>query len=133
MYDETNDQLGSISVELSAIAGRMDDLNHTLERATELLEKISDGLFELNLHLGAGTDPWTGRAAAPPMGRGQGRVKWFDSGRGFGFITGQDDVDYFFSRNSLEPPVAFVQEGHPVSFQWFPGESGPIAMEIQLH
>ena len=37
----------------------------------------------------------------------QGTVKWFSAQKGYGFITGEDGIDYFahFSENQISSPI----------------------------
>lgn len=45
---------------IAEMAEQIETLNENVERMTEILETISDGLFYLNLHLDAEVKPWTG-------------------------------------------------------------------------
>jgi cold shock protein len=60
-----------------------------------------------------------------------GTVKWFNSEKGFGFISGEDGKDIFahFSQIKLEGYKS-LQEGQKVSFDVTNGQKGPQAENI---
>ncbi|MDP4147563.1 MAG: cold-shock protein [Bacillota bacterium] len=60
-----------------------------------------------------------------------GTVKWFNSEKGFGFITGEDGKDVFahFSQIKSEGYKS-LQEGQKVSFDVAQGQKGPQAENI---
>ena len=62
----------------------------------------------------------------------QGTVKWFNSQRGFGFITGEDGTEYFTHwTHILINGYKQLVEGQAVSFTPETSEKGPIATNIQ--
>lgn len=60
-----------------------------------------------------------------------GTVKWFNSEKGFGFITGEDGNDVFahFSQIKSEG-YKTLEEGQKVSFDVVKGQKGPQAENI---
>jgi CspA family cold shock protein len=60
-----------------------------------------------------------------------GTVKWFNSEKGFGFITAEDGKDVFahFSQIKSEGYKS-LQEGQKVSFDVAQGQKGPQAENI---
>lgn len=62
--------------------------------------------------------------------RKEGKVKFFDAAKGFGFIKDRDDNDYFFNANYVKGEPA--QTGAEVEFE--PGQSprGPIAKNVRV-
>ncbi len=62
----------------------------------------------------------------------QGTVKWFNSEKGFGFITpaeGDKDVFVHFS-NIAGDGYKSLNEGQAVSFEVRPGRQGPEAYDV---
>ena len=61
----------------------------------------------------------------------KGTVKWFNAGKGYGFITGEDGVDYFahFSQIQAEG-YRSLEQGQAVSFEVSDGPKGPDANNI---
>ncbi|MCP1123249.1 cold-shock protein [Bacillus sp. AFS018417] len=61
----------------------------------------------------------------------QGKVKWFNSEKGFGFIEveGADDVFVHFSAIQGEGYKS-LEEGHEVSFEIVEGNRGPQAANV---
>lgn len=61
----------------------------------------------------------------------KGTVKWFNAGKGYGFITGEDGVDYFahFSQIQAEG-YRSLEQGQAVSFEVSDGPKGPNANNI---
>lgn len=62
-----------------------------------------------------------------------GTVKWFNSEKGFGFITGEDGNDVFahFSQIKKEG-YKTLEEGQKVTFEVAQGPKGPQAENITL-
>jgi CspA family cold shock protein len=60
-----------------------------------------------------------------------GTVKWFNSDKGFGFITGDDGRDVFahFSQINVDG-FKTLDEGQKVSFEVTQGPKGPQAENI---
>ncbi len=61
----------------------------------------------------------------------EGKVKWFNSEKGFGFIDveGQDDVFVHFSAIQGEG-FKTLEEGQSVSFEIVEGNRGPQAANV---
>ncbi len=61
----------------------------------------------------------------------QGKVKWFNAEKGFGFIEvdGQDDVFVHFSAIQGEG-FKTLEEGQAVSFEIETGNRGPQAVNV---
>lgn len=62
----------------------------------------------------------------------QGKVKWFNAEKGFGFIEveGQDDVFVHFSAIQGEG-FKSLEEGQEVTFEIVEGNRGPQAANVQ--
>ncbi|MDN4073954.1 MULTISPECIES: cold-shock protein [Fictibacillus] len=62
----------------------------------------------------------------------QGKVKWFNAEKGFGFIEveGQDDVFVHFSAIQGEG-FKSLEEGQDVTFEITEGARGPQAANVQ--
>ncbi|KAB7704221.1 MULTISPECIES: cold-shock protein CspD [Bacillus] len=62
----------------------------------------------------------------------QGKVKWFNAEKGFGFIEveGQDDVFVHFSAIQGEGYKS-LEEGQSVSFEVVEGPRGPQAANVE--
>lgn len=62
-----------------------------------------------------------------------GTVKWFNSERGFGFITGDDGVDAFAHYSKiLSEGFKTLEEGQKVSYDLADGPKGPQAENIKV-
>ena len=61
-----------------------------------------------------------------------GTIKRLTQDRGFGFIRGEDENEYFFHRSELRGGLRFDQlrEGQRVTFEPRQAEKGPRAAEI---
>ena len=62
-----------------------------------------------------------------------GTVKWFNSEKGFGFITGDDGVDVFAHYSQIKADgFKNLEEGQKVSFEVAQGQKGPQAEKIEV-
>ncbi len=63
----------------------------------------------------------------------QGKVKWFRVDRGFGFIAGEDEVDYFVHYSAIQGSgYRNLSEGQTVEFAPVTLERGPQATEVSV-
>ena len=62
-----------------------------------------------------------------------GTVKWFNSEKGYGFITGEDGKDVFahFSQINVDG-YKTLEEGQKVSYDVVQGQKGPQAENISI-
>ncbi len=61
----------------------------------------------------------------------EGTVKFFNRKKGFGFIHGEDEKDYFVHFTAL-PKGVFLRDGDRVSFDAVEGDRGLKAQNVQL-
>ena len=61
----------------------------------------------------------------------KGNVKFFNDGKGFGFITAEDGKEYFVHISGV-PEGLNLKENDAVSFDVEDGERGPKAVNVQL-
>ncbi len=59
-----------------------------------------------------------------------GKVKFFNATKGFGFILGDDGNDYFVHQSGIEGS-AKLYENDAVTFDVEEGERGPKAVRVQ--
>ena len=61
----------------------------------------------------------------------EGKVKWFNDSKGFGFITSDDGVDVFVHHSAIEGNgFKTLAEGDSVTFDIEQGEKGPKAVNV---
>jgi CspA family cold shock protein len=61
----------------------------------------------------------------------QGRVKWYDDKKGYGFIETEGQGDIFFHKNGIKDPGYFgVQKDEPVSFEIRTTSKGLQAVDV---
>ena len=61
----------------------------------------------------------------------QGKVKWFDGQKGYGFIEQEGGADVFVHVTSLAPGVATLSENQTVEFDVEEGRKGPQAANVK--
>jgi cold shock protein len=59
----------------------------------------------------------------------KGKVKFFNESKGFGFISAEDDKEYFVHQSDLEEGTR-LQEDDAVTFDVEEGERGPKAVNV---
>jgi CspA family cold shock protein len=66
--------------------------------------------------------------------RTKGTVKWFNDGKGFGFITREDgEKDCFVHHNAIQGDgFKSLREGQRVEFDVVQGQKGPAAENVAV-
>jgi CspA family cold shock protein len=65
--------------------------------------------------------------------RKQGTVKWFNSSKGYGFISQEEGDDVFVHYQSIvSDGFKTLEEGQKVEFTVGEGEKGPQAKDVQV-
>lgn len=61
-----------------------------------------------------------------------GTVKWFNSTKGFGFITGEDNKDIFVHQSAIQQEDGFrtLEEGQKVSYDVEASDKGDRAVNV---
>lgn len=60
-----------------------------------------------------------------------GTVKWFNSEKGYGFITSEDKVDVFVHYSAIKGEgYKALEEGQRVEFDIVEGDKGPQASNV---
>ena len=59
----------------------------------------------------------------------KGTVKFFNVGKGFGFISGEDGTEYFVHKTGLKEGVT-LNENDQVEFEVEQGDRGPKAVNV---
>ena len=61
----------------------------------------------------------------------EGTVKWFNADKGYGFIAGKDQTDYFAHFGEIQVEgYKTLKEGQTVNFETEDGQKGPVAKNI---
>ncbi|MFZ5942825.1 MAG: cold-shock protein [Bacillota bacterium] len=62
----------------------------------------------------------------------QGKVKWFNAEKGYGFIEGEDGKDVFVHFSAIQTDgFKTLDEGQTVSFEVVEGARGPQAANVE--
>lgn len=61
----------------------------------------------------------------------EGTVKWFNKKKGYGFIKGDDNEDYFVHYTAV-PRGAMLKENDRVSFEGVDGDRGKQAQNVTI-
>ncbi|MGX7092955.1 cold-shock protein [Hutsoniella sourekii] len=62
----------------------------------------------------------------------QGKVKWFNADKGFGFIEREGEADVFVHFSAIQGEgFKTLEEGQEVSFEIEEGERGPQAANVE--
>jgi CspA family cold shock protein len=61
-----------------------------------------------------------------------GKVKWYDSEKGFGFVTQEGGEDVYVRASALPPGVPGLKAGQRIEFGVADGRRGPQALSVRL-
>jgi CspA family cold shock protein len=61
-----------------------------------------------------------------------GKVKWYDSEKGFGFVTQDDGEDVYVRKSALPQGVDALKAGQRIEFGMAEGRRGPQALSVKL-
>ena len=61
----------------------------------------------------------------------EGKVKWYNESKGFGFIEAEGEKDVFVHRSGLQSPFGGLSEGQTVTFDKKQGEKGEVAYNVK--
>ncbi len=74
-----------------------------------------------------------GVTAAEKVKMAQGTVKWFNGGRGYGFIAVEGGPDVFVHVSAITDSAApSLEEGQKVEFDITQGQKGPQAENVRV-
>jgi cold shock protein len=63
----------------------------------------------------------------------KGKVKWFDTKKGFGFIQSEDGNDVFVHYTSIQTEgFKNLEQGQEVTFELTEGKKGPQADKVKI-
>jgi cold shock CspA family protein len=80
----------------------------------------------------ASTSPTGLDGAAPDPGREQGRVKWFDPEKGYGFLVRPTGEDLFVHHSEVEGDPSALEPGSDVEYVVGRNDRGPNARSVHL-
>lgn len=61
-----------------------------------------------------------------------GRIRWYDAQKGYGFIAGDDGKDVFLPSTAVPADVKTLRKGTRVEFSVVEGRKGPQAMGLTV-
>lgn len=59
-----------------------------------------------------------------------GKVKWYNEEKGYGFIETEEGKDVFVHRSGISQATRRLNEGDEVSFELKQGDRGPSAVNV---
>jgi CspA family cold shock protein len=62
----------------------------------------------------------------------KGFIRWYNKEKGFGFVAGEDNIDYFVHYKCLPLNVRELPKDCKVSFTKAMGKKGPLAENLKL-
>ena len=64
----------------------------------------------------------------------EGKVKWFDSKKGYGFVSNtSDNTDYFVHFSEIQSDsFKTLEEGQKITFEIGEGPKGPVATNVKV-
>ena len=81
----------------------------------------------------AAVDPQSSNGGSSSRGGESGTVKWFDSSKGFGFITRDNGDDLFVHFTAIQGSgYRTLEEGQKVEYSVGAGQKGPVAVEVKV-
>jgi cold shock CspA family protein len=80
----------------------------------------------------ASTSPTGTDRAAPEPGREQGRVKWFDPEKGYGFLVRPTGEDLFVHHSEVDGDPSALEPGSDVEYVVGRNDRGPNARSVHL-
>ena len=63
----------------------------------------------------------------------EGRIKFFNQAKGFGFIIGEDDKEYFYHISDFKERIETIEKETPVTFDLTDTDRGLKAINIELN
>ncbi|RNE48706.1 cold-shock protein [Corynebacterium alimapuense] len=61
-----------------------------------------------------------------------GKVKWYDAGKGFGFVSNPGAEDVFVGKQVLPAGVEELVKGQRIEFDFAAGRRGPQALRVKV-
>ena len=62
----------------------------------------------------------------------QGKVKWYDGVKGFGFIHSEDGKDVFVHRTGIKDAQFGLEADQNVQFEIKESDRGPVAFDVEV-
>ncbi|MDX9909910.1 MAG: cold shock domain-containing protein [Mariniphaga sp.] len=62
----------------------------------------------------------------------QGKVKWYDAVKGFGFIHTEEGKDIFVHRSEIKDARFGLEQDQSVRFDTKEADRGPVAINVEI-
>jgi CspA family cold shock protein len=62
----------------------------------------------------------------------QGKVKWYDAVKGFGFIQTEEGKDIFVHRSEIKDARFGLEQDQLVKFDTKEADRGPVAINVEI-
>ena len=62
----------------------------------------------------------------------QGKVKWYDAVKGFGFIQSEEGKDVFVHRSGIKDARFGLEADQKVKFETKESDRGPVAFNVEI-